>query len=143
MQQSIRVRNIRKYPIGISLQNGREYNIRPGGFVQLTQDEIEWLASIAPALFQDEKQLRVEDRDLAVELTFVDSPDFQPLDDAQIRKLLGQSATKVKAWLDTIDEPYLLDAIYEISITMDLPSTKLKILQEKMPSREFLTTDGE
>lgn len=34
MAQSIRVTNIRKYPIGIALQNGREYNIRPGGFVQ-------------------------------------------------------------------------------------------------------------
>lgn len=34
MQETIRVTNLRKYPIGISLQNGREYNIRPGGFVQ-------------------------------------------------------------------------------------------------------------
>lgn len=34
MADTIRVTNIRKYSIGVSLQNGREYNIRPGGFVQ-------------------------------------------------------------------------------------------------------------
>lgn len=56
--QTIRVTNIRKYPIGIKLQNGREYTIRPGGFIQLDREDIEWVASNAPALFMGARQLQ-------------------------------------------------------------------------------------
>lgn len=56
--QTIRVKNIRKYPIGIRLQNGRELAIRPGGFVQLDREDIEWVASTAPALFMGARELQ-------------------------------------------------------------------------------------
>lgn len=101
------------------------------------------MASIAPALFEGEKQLQLADRDLAVALSFIEGKEFRPLDEDEIRKRLGQSAVKIKAWLDTVSEPFLLDAIYTVSLTMDLSTSKLKVLQEKMPHRELLPTDDD
>lgn len=92
-------------------------------------------------MFEGERQLQLGDRDLAVELGFIKGPENKPLDEAEIRKQLGQSATKLRQWLDGIDEPYLLDAVFEIAMTMELSSSKLKALQEKMPDREFLPID--
>ena len=63
----IRVYNDRKYDIGLILQSGMERVIHPGTFTPMTQDEIEYCASLAPALFAGEKQLRLENRDLAVQ----------------------------------------------------------------------------
>ena len=65
--EKIRVYNERKYSIGLLLQSGVECVIRPGSFALLSQDEIEYLASIAPSLFEGEKQLRLEDRALAAQ----------------------------------------------------------------------------
>lgn len=65
----------------------------------------------------------------------------KPLDDEEIRRQLGFGATKLRQWLATINEPYLLDAIFEIAMTMELSSTKLKVLQEKMPEKELLPLD--
>ena len=35
-------------------------------------------------------------------------------------------------------EPYLLDAIYDVAAEMDLPASKLQLLKERMPEREFI-----
>lgn len=45
---------------------------------------------------------------------------------------------QVKAWLDGIREPYLLDAICDVATEMDLPASKLQLLKERMPNREFI-----
>jgi hypothetical protein len=133
-----RVYNQRKYSIGLALQNGLEYTIKPGSFALLTRDEIEYLASIAPTLFEGEKQLRLEDRALATQLGFVEGAQVESLDAEAIRKHLSQRAPQVKAWLDGIREPYLLDAICDVAAEMDLPASKLQLLKERMPNREFI-----
>lgn len=69
---------------------------------------------------------------------FIQKVDDRPLDEEEVRQHLSLSATKLHQWLQGIHEPYLLDAIYEVAVTMELSSSKLKILQEKMPDREFL-----
>ena len=106
--EKTRVYNPRKYDIGLLLQNGSERVIHAGSFALLSRDDIEYLISIAPALFEGEKQLRI-----------------------------GQ----LKAWLDGVSEPYLLDAIYDVAMTMDLPASKLQLLQERMPDKEFIRAE--
>ena len=44
-------------------------------------------------------------------------------------------------WLDTVEEPQLMDLVYEVAMTMDLPASKLALLKEKLPSREFIGSD--
>ena len=129
--EKTRVYNQRKYDVGMILQNGAERVVHPGSFIQ-------YLASIAPALFDGEKQLRLEDRALAAQLGFVDDAQAETLDADVIRKKLNQRAPQLRAWLDGVTEPYLLDAICDVAAEMDLPASKLQLLQERMPGREFL-----
>lgn len=136
--EKVRVYNERKYSIGLLLQNGAERIVHPGSFALLARDEIEYLSSIAPALFDGEKQLRLEDRALAVQLGFVSSEQAETLDAEAIRKHLSQRVPQVKAWLDGIKEAYLLDAICDVAVEMDLPASKLQLLKERMPEREFI-----
>ena len=60
------------------------------------------------------------------------------LDAETIQKKLGLRVGQLKAWLDGVSEPYLLDAICDVAAEMDLPASKLQLLQERMPGREFL-----
>ncbi|MDO5145369.1 MAG: hypothetical protein Q4E72_12360 [bacterium] len=136
-----RIYNQRKYSIGLILQNGAERVIHPGSFALLARDEIEYLASIAPSLFEGEKQLQLEDRALAAQLGFIEDAQAETLDAEAIRKHLSQRVAQVKAWLDGISEPYLLDAICDVAAEMDLPASKLQILQECAPGREFLRAE--
>lgn len=139
--EKIRVYNPRKFAVGVILQNGTERSILPGSFVMLSKDDIEYLASVSPVLFDGEKLLQMEDRNLAVDLGFIEAVDKPVLDAEEIRKCLGQRVTQMKAWLDGITEAYLLDAICDVAATMDLPASKLQLLQERMPEREFLKAE--
>lgn len=139
--EKTRVYNQRKYDVGLLLQNGSERVIHSGSFTLLSRDDIEYLISIAPALFEGEKQLSIEDRALAVQLGVIDSAQAEQMDAETIRKKLGLRAGQLKTWLDGIVEPYLLDAIYDVAMTMDLPASRLQLLQERMPDREFIRAE--
>ena len=136
--EKVRVYNERKYSIGLLLQNGAERVVHPGSFALLARDEIEYLASIAPALFDGEKQLRLEDRALAVQLGFIDGEQAETLDTEAVRKHLSQRVPQVKVWLDGVKEAYLLDAICDAAMEMDLPASKPQLLKDRMPEREFI-----
>ena len=139
--EKTRVYNQRKYDVGLLLQNGSARVIHSGSFTLLSRDDIEYLISIAPALFEGEKQLSIEDRALAVQLGVIDSAQAEQMDAETIRKKLGLRAGQLKTWLDGIAEPYLLDAIYDVAMTMDLPASRLQLLQERMPDREFIRAE--
>lgn len=134
----IRVSNKRKYDIGLILANGTERVVHPGSFVLLSRTDIEYLISIAPSLFEGEKQLAIDDKELEVQLGVLETPQDEILDAEVIRKKLSQRVGLMKEWLEEIHEPYLLDSVYDVAMTMDLPASKLQVLQEKMPDREFI-----
>ena len=138
MMNKYRVNNPTKFPIGVRHYNGTECAIHPGSFTMMTIEEIEYLASIAPKLFMGEKMLRLEDRELAVQLGFIDSVDTPVLDEAEIRRRLKQNVSQVREWLNGIAEGYPIDTICDVAEKMDLPASKLQLLQERMPNREFL-----
>lgn len=137
----IKVYNARKYAVGLVLQNGAERVILPGSFALLTRDDIEYAGAIAPQLFVGEKQLYLEDRELAAQLGFIDDSTTPTMDAEAIKKKLGLRPAQVKAWLDTVQEGYLLDAICDVAATMDLPASKLQLLQDRLPEREFLKAE--
>ena len=137
----IKVYNARKYAVGLVLQNGAERVILPSSFALLTRDDIEYAGAIAPQLFVGEKQLYLEDRELAAQLGFIDDSTTPTMDAEAIKKKLGLRPAQVKAWLDTVQEGYLLDAICDVAATMDLPASKLQLLQDRLPEREFLKAE--
>lgn len=141
--EKYKVFNDRGYHIGLVLQNGTERVVQRGSYVLLAKEEIEYLTSIAPRLFQGERQLRLEDRALAVELGFVLAEDQPVFDEAFIRKQLGQRMALVKAWLEGITEPFLKDEVCRVAQQMDLPASKLQILQDWCPERPLVTVESE
>ena len=58
--------------------------------------------------------------------------------DDEIAKRLGTSAKKLEEWLKSITEGYVLQRVFDIAKGMNLPASKLRVLQEKMPERDFL-----
>lgn len=139
--ESIRVYNDRKYNIGLILQNGREQVIKHASFVNMLVDEVEYQISVAPGLFEGEKQLRLSERGLATELRLIEDETQPIFDEVYIREQLNQRPNLLAKWLDGIQEPYLLDMVYDVASAMDLPASKLKLLKERLPSKEFIGSD--
>lgn len=143
MEDKVRVYNDRKYDIGLILQNGREQVIKHGSFANMTVDEVEYQISVAPALFEGEKQLRLSERGLSKDLKLIED-ETQPVFNAdEIRRNLNLRPQQMGKWLEGIREMPLLDLIYDVAQTMDLPASKLALLKERLPNREFIAGSNE
>ena len=60
------------------------------------------------------------------------------MNDDEISAMLKKSVKQVEAWLENIEDPAELHAIYLKAKEMDLSAAKLKILTAKMPTKDFL-----
>lgn len=140
MADKIRVMNMQKFDVGIVTQdkpNG--LNIKPGSFAMLSQDDVDYIMTIS-ALFQ-KGILRIEapiEKEImqAVGIDVDKDPNF--IDNEEIKKKLAGTAKSIEKWLDTIQEEYVLDRIYDIAMDMNLNMSKIKVLQAKMPAKNFL-----
>ena len=139
----IKIINDRRYDIGIRLPNNTERVIKSGGYTLLTRDELEFVISLAPGLFNGEKQLRLEERPVALELGLIKDENMPLFNEAEIKKQLSARLSVMKAWLDGITEPYLLSEVFDVAKKMDLPASKLQALQEKFPDRALIQPEGE
>ena len=146
MANNIKLYNPQKFNVGLKLQGQMQgLDIKPGSFVMVSEDDVNYIASISSILQRG--ILRIENsaenkEDVAAEVNQnlgIDTKN-DPLfaDDLDIRQKLGGSAKKIGEWLDSVTEPYMLDRIYDVAMTMDLPASKLAKLREKMPERSFV-----
>ena len=141
--QRFRVTNKCKYDIGVTLSNNRDILIKAGSFQLLTSDDIVYIESICMEnKFFSKRMLVVYDQtgkevDLSQLGAYIENDPNPHLDDAEIQTMLKSSANKIKAWLEPIEDPSELHGIAEVAKTMELTSSKLKILQEKMPDVNF------
>lgn len=140
MADKIRVINPQKFDVGVITQDKPiGMNIKAGGFIMLTQDDIDYIMSIS-TLFQ-RGFLRIEETKAAeiMESVGIDvntDPNF--IDDEDIRKKLNGTAKNIEKWLNDIHEEYILDRIFDVAKDMNLNMSKIKVLQTKMPSKNFL-----
>lgn len=140
MADKIRVINPQKFDVGVVTQDKPiGMNIKAGGFIMLTQDDIDYIMSIS-TLFQ-RGFLRIEETKAAeiMESVGIDvntDPNF--IDDEDIRKKLNGTAKNIEKWLNDIHEEYILDRIFDVAKDMNLNMSKIKVLQAKMPSKNFL-----
>ena len=139
MSEKIRVYNPQTFDVGIvTLDKPLGINIKAGSFAQITDDDVAYITSIS-TIFQRGVLRLDEDKKEQMESVGIDvTTDPHFVDDADIQKKLSGSAKKVEEWLQTIDEEYLLDRIFDVAITMNLSANKIKVLQEKMPNRNFI-----
>ena len=140
MEDKIKVYNNTKHSVGVYLLDtpnvGR--NILPGTFCYMTADDIDYLMA-STTLFSS-GELRPEEKGNEILLNGGIDVNTNPnyADDDDIRKKLAQSAKKIEEWLGEINEGHVLEKVYDIAMEMNLPAAKLKVLQAKMPDREFI-----
>lgn len=136
----VKVFNPQKFDVGVvTLDKPLGFNIKPGSFAMMTEDDVQYLCTICD-LFQ-RGVLRVEEEKQAevlasVGIDIVDNADFA--DDEELKKKLSLSAKKLGEWLDTVNERHTLERIYDVAMGMDLGMSKIKLLQAKMPDKEFI-----
>lgn len=139
MNDKIVLRNPQKFDIGIiTPDKPLGVNIRPGSFALVTQNELNYIASTCTLLQRG--MLRVdEDNSVAMQELGIDqATDPHFIKDEEIQKKLSGTAKKVREWLATIDEEYILDRVYDVAMTMNLSMDKIKALKDRMPNKEFL-----
>lgn len=136
MTERVRVRNVAPYNVGLKAQNGIEYNIKAGTFQTINREDVEYNMAIAPALFAAPARLIVEDDELN-EIMGIDPTSNEIVDAAVAEKYLKGSAAKLRTWLEENREPHVLEIVYETAQKMDLPTSKVRILQEFVPARNL------
>ena len=146
--KKFRVFNRCKYDIGVNLMSGQQPNIKAGSFVMLSVNDILYIESTSKRkIFSAKMLVAVDENGKDVELEelggFPDPYSLPHLNDEEIVDKLSKSAKVIAAWLKDIEEPEELHAIFEVAKTLDLPASKLKVIQAKMPSKDVLEDDEE
>lgn len=142
LKQVFRVYNKCKYDIGVITEGGTGKNIKAGSFTLLTGNDILYINDQCSInrFFSKRMLVPVDEngREIAMSEFLVDEDPMPHLNDEMIETQLKLPIKKLQAWLDEIDDPSELHAIYETAKKIDLPSSKLKILSQKMPDKDWL-----
>lgn len=145
MADRIKLSNPHKFDVGIKTQDKpMGMNIKAGSFVLVSEDDVNYIATISTLLQRG--VLRIENsaeakEDVASDIQTalgIHESDPHFADDEDIRKHLSATPKKIEEWLGTVTEPFMLDRIYDIAMSMDLTSLRMAKLKEKMPDRFFL-----
>ena len=140
---TFRAYNRCKFDIGVTTPTGRQYNIKPGSFALLTLDDIAYIDSICrkkklfgsgmlEAVDANGKPLNFD------QINVVEDTEHKILSDEEITAALKKTVKAVTEWINGIDDPVELHAIYTVATGMDLPVSKLKVLKAKMPNKDWL-----
>lgn len=139
MADKIKLLNPQKFDVGIiTLENKIGVNIKAGSFALVTPDDISYLASISDVF--NRGILRVEEKNINIMqeagIDQENEPNF--ITDEEIKTKLSGTVKKVREWLASVNEGYILDRIFDVAVTMNLSADKLRALQEKMPDKDFI-----
>lgn len=146
MADMVKVFNDRHYDYGVRTLQGVEKNIKPGSFVMLSEDDVMYIESqCAPdkkpfatgrlRVVMPNKEKTLEDIGIAKE------EKREYLSKHEIGNLLKGRVNVLKGWLDEIKEPEYLHEIFLVAKELDLPKTKIRMLKEKMPNKNFIDED--
>lgn len=139
-----RVVNKCKHDIGIVTVNGQGLNIRPNSFALLSADDILFIESLCRIDKYFSKKMLVPYNTKGEEVPleeiglYKDETVVEHLDDQQIETMLKSPLKKFETWIEGVEDPAELHAIYEVAKNMELTSSKLKILAAKMPEKDFI-----
>ena len=137
--KNIRLYNPQKFDVGVKLlDNDRGMNVRAGGFIQISENDVAYINSISSILRRGMLRVEKEKETLMQEIGIEVENDPNFIDDEEIRKKLGMSAKKIEEWLATVTEEYILDRVYDVAMEMNLTMNKIKVLQAAMPKKSFM-----
>jgi len=138
MDEMVNVYNKNKFNIGIKKPDGTSLNIRPGSFIMLTQNEIDWLNSVCDFIPKGILQLDEAHSYITEKMGINIKESVYAMDDEAIKDHLNMGVKKLEEWLDGINDKMLINRICDIAETMDISRTKMKMLKEKAPERDLL-----
>lgn len=140
-----RVYNRCGHSIGVYVNNGQQsLNIRPGSFAVLSVNDILYIESICnrKKFFSSKMLVPVDEsgKDLTLEDIggFTDDGTEKHHSTKEIESNLKKPFPAFKSWISKIEDPVEIHEIWEVGKKMDLPASKLKILNTKMPNRDLL-----
>ena len=144
----LHVYNTANFDIGVTLASNQQRVIRAGTLLPMSVDDILYIESNCKAkpfssnrfVIKDKsgKQYSLEDIG-----GYTDPYTEKHYDADEIAANLNKSAKHIATWLKDITDPVELDAIGEMARKMDLPGSKLKIIQAKVPNKDMLEPDEE
>lgn len=138
-----RVYNRCKFDIGVNFMNGLQFNIAAGSFIRMSVDDILFIeVNSKRKVFSSKMLVAVNEdgEDLTLEEIggYTDTYADAHLNDEEIMEQLDKPTKAVAEWIERIEDPEELFHIYEVSKTMDLPKSKLKLIQAKVPAHDVL-----
>ena len=140
MEKNIRLEKTQTFGIGIlTTEIPHGINVRPGSFTMVSEDDIAYLMSTCSLLQKGWLQVHQENKKQEVLAQLGIDPADEPafMSEEEIRKKLNGNANTLKKWLDGIDDAVILDRIGEIAKSMNLNINKVRLLEAKMPYKEF------
>lgn len=147
-EERFRVWNRCNHDIGVYVSNGQQsVNIKAGSFAVLTVNDILYIESICnhKKFFSAKMLVPTDDnnKDLTLEdLGGYSTPDTEVhLNEKEIETNLSKSFKAFKAWMDTVSDPVEIHAIWSVGKKMDLPQSKLKVIQAKIPNEDLLAEE--
>ena len=142
----VRVENRCNYDIGVTLTSGQKPNIRAKSFLPLSVDDVLYIESIARGrkpFSSGQLVAVVNGKDVALEDLggYTDTYAEKHFSETEIQENLSKSAKVIETWLASIEDPVELHAISECAKAMDLPRSKMKVVQAKIPNIDLLSAD--
>ena len=150
--QMFRVFNKCKYDIGVNLLSGQGVNIPAGKFIIMSVNDILHVEGICSKrkffsagmlvpTTDDGKELALEE--LGGYTDAYTQENQKHLSDEEILQNLKKNNKQFEAWVNKIEDLSELDSVIAVAKKNDVSTSKLKILQQRVPDRDLLDSDDE
>lgn len=139
MNGKVKIINPQKFDVGVKLLSmPLGINIKAKSFAMVTEEDVNYIATISNMFTNGILKLEEQNVEMLQAVGVDPATNMAYMTDEEIKKKLSGSAKKMEEWLNGIEEDYTLDRIYDVAKDMDLNLNKVKVLQEKMPAKDFL-----
>ena len=141
-----RVFNRCGYDIGVTLTSGVKPIIRAGSFLPMTVNDILYLETIARGKkkpFSSKELVAVSDDGKGLTLEdlggYTDTYSEKHFSKDEISANLKKSAKQIEVWLEKIEDVIELNSILDVAKSMDLPTSKMKVIMARLPEADVFS----